>query len=146
MCCGRVIDSCVTDKKKPYASCCKLSLTWTERGILQIRGTFPKTIGWHIPKNLPHTSNKRFLISIPLFSHYAPCKRPPWSCSYGSSILQLSVQSVTVTTTVESLNTIHGEVYPIQHYAIKFVSYLRQVGGFLRVIRFPPPIKLTVTI
>ena len=67
MCCGRVIDSCVTDKKKPYASCCKLSLTWTERGILQIRGTFPKTIGWHIPKNLPHTSNKRFLISIPLF-------------------------------------------------------------------------------
>jgi len=29
----------------------------------------------------------------------------------------------------------------IQHYVIKFVSDLRQVGGFLR---FPPPIKLTV--
>ena len=27
-----------------------------------------------------------------------------------------------------------------QHYVIKFVSDLRQVGGFLR---FPPPIKLT---
>jgi hypothetical protein len=30
----------------------------------------------------------------------------------------------------------------IQHYVIKFVSDLRQVGGFLRVLRFPPPIKL----
>jgi hypothetical protein len=26
-----------------------------------------------------------------------------------------------------------GEVYSIQHYVIKFVSDLRQVGGFLRV-------------
>jgi hypothetical protein len=33
---------------------------------------------------------------------------------------------------------VHGEVYSIQHYVIKFVSDLRQVGGFLR---FPPPIK-----
>jgi len=31
----------------------------------------------------------------------------------------------------------------VQHYVIKFVSNLRQVGGFLRVLRFPPPIKLT---
>ena len=29
---------------------------------------------------------------------------------------------------------------------IKFVSDIRQVGGFLRVLQFPPPIKLTVTI
>jgi len=29
---------------------------------------------------------------------------------------------------------------------IKFVNDLRLVGGFLRVLRFPPPIKLTVTI
>jgi hypothetical protein len=35
------------------------------------------------------------------------------------------------------------EVYSIQHYVIRFVSDLRQVGGFLRVLRFPPPIKLT---
>ena len=34
----------------------------------------------------------------------------------------------------------------LQHYVIKFVSDLRQVGGFLRVFRFPPPIKLTATI
>jgi hypothetical protein len=32
------------------------------------------------------------------------------------------------------------------HYVIKFVSDLRQVGGFLRVLRFPPPIKPTATI
>jgi hypothetical protein len=38
------------------------------------------------------------------------------------------------------------EVYSIPHYVIKFVSYLRQVGGFLLVLWFPPPIKLTATI
>jgi hypothetical protein len=32
------------------------------------------------------------------------------------------------------------------YYVIKFISDLRQVGGFLRVLRFPPPIKLTSTI
>ena len=36
-----------------------------------------------------------------------------------------------------------GEVYSIQHYVIKFVSNLRQVGGFLW---FSPSIKLTATI
>jgi hypothetical protein len=35
------------------------------------------------------------------------------------------------------------EVNSIQNYVIKFVSDLRQVGGFLRLLRFPPPIKLT---
>jgi hypothetical protein len=31
----------------------------------------------------------------------------------------------------------------VQHYVIKFVSDLRHIGGFIRVLRFPPPIKLT---
>jgi hypothetical protein len=35
-----------------------------------------------------------------------------------------------------------GEVYSIQHYVITFVSDLRQGGGFLRIIGFPPPLKL----
>jgi hypothetical protein len=39
-----------------------------------------------------------------------------------------------------------NEVYAIEHYVIKFVNDLRQVGGFLLVLRFPPPIKLTATI
>ena len=34
----------------------------------------------------------------------------------------------------------------VQHYVIKFVSDLRQVGDILRVLRFPQPIKLTATI
>ena len=60
--------------------------------------------------------------------------------------LQLPVQSVPITTNIVSLNPVHGKVYSIQHYVIKFASDLRQVGGFLWVLRFPPPIKLTATI
>ena len=56
---------------------------------------------------------------------------------------QLPVQSVPITTNVVSSNPVHGDVYSMQHYVIKFVSDLRQVGGFLR---FPPPIKVTATI
>jgi hypothetical protein len=38
------------------------------------------------------------------------------------------VQSVRITTKVVSSNPGHGEVYLIQHYVIKFVSYLRHVA------------------
>ena len=34
----------------------------------------------------------------------------------------------------------------VQHYVIKFISDLRQVGGVHCLLRFPPPIKLTATI
>ena len=37
-------------------------------------------------------------------------------------------------------------MYSIQHVVIKFVSHLRHVVGFLPVLWFPPPIKLTATI
>jgi hypothetical protein len=40
------------------------------------------------------------------------------------------MQSVHITSKVMSLNPAHGEVYLIQYYVIKFVSDLRQVGGF----------------
>ena len=60
--------------------------------------------------------------------------------------LQIPVQSVPITTKVVSSNIVHGEVYSIQHYEIKFVRNLRQVSGFLCVLQFPPPIKLTATI
>ena len=43
------------------------------------------------------------------------------------------------------LDSRSGEEYNITMYVIKFVSDFRQVGGFLRVLRFPPPIKLTAT-
>ena len=53
--------------------------------------------------------------------------------------LELPVQSVPITTKIVNSNPAHGEVYSIQHYAIKFVSDLQQVSGFLRVLRFPSP-------
>ena len=39
------------------------------------------------------------------------------------------MQSVPITAKVVSSNPVHGEVYWIQHYVIKFVSDLRQVSG-----------------
>jgi hypothetical protein len=40
------------------------------------------------------------------------------------------------------LSQVTDKLYHIklQDYLIKFVSDLRQVGGFLQVLRFPPPI------
>ena len=53
---------------------------------------------------------------------------------------------VPITTNVVSSNHAYGEVYSMQHYVMKFVSDLRQVGSFLQVPQFPPPINLTDTI
>ena len=50
--------------------------------------------------------------------------------------LQISMQSV-------EFESRSGQ--GVQHYVIKFVSDLRQVCGFVRVLQFPPPIKLTAT-
>jgi hypothetical protein len=54
--------------------------------------------------------------------------------SHGSWIynhLYTCTISAKITTNAVSLNPAHGEVCSIQHYVIKFVSDLRQVGGFL---------------
>ena len=57
----------------------------------------------------------------------------------------IPLQSVPITTNVVSESR-SGEVYSIQHYVMKFVSDLWQVNGFLQVLRFHPPKKLTATI
>ena len=44
------------------------------------------------------------------------------------------MQSVLITTKVVNSNLARGAVYSKQHYVIKFVSDLRQVCGFLRVL------------
>ena len=49
--------------------------------------------------------------------------------------LQLPMQAVPITTDLVSSNLDQGEVYKLQHYVIKLVSDLRQVGGFLRILR-----------
>jgi hypothetical protein len=41
---------------------------------------------------------------------------------------------------INNSNLVHGKVYLIQHYVIKFVS------GFLWLLCFPPPIKLNATL
>ena len=51
-----------------------------------------------------------------------------------------------LSTNVVSSDPANDGVYSLQHYVIKFVSDLRQVGGFHRVIRFPPPIKKNMTV
>ena len=55
-------------------------------------------------------------------------------------------QAVPVTIKVVSSNLVHGDMYSMQHYVIKFVSDLRQGGDMLWVLWFPPPIKLTARI
>ena len=55
-------------------------------------------------------------------------------------------EPITAKKKVMSSNPAHGEVYLIQHKVIRFASDLRQVGGFLRVLWYLPPIKLTATI
>jgi hypothetical protein len=62
---------------------------------------------------------------------------------YGNTHGKITSQSDS--TDLIKSNPTHGKVYSIQHYVIKFVSDLRQAGGFLRVLPFPPPIKLTTT-
>ena len=47
---------------------------------------------------------------------------------------------------VMSLNFDYDVGYLIQHYVIKIVIDLRQVSGFLQVLRLPPSRKLTATI
>ena len=79
-------------------------------------------------------------------SYYYCFQGSSWSGFYGSWINNYLCKSVPITTKVMSSKPVHGEVYSIQHYAIKFVSDLRQIGGFLRLLRFPQPIKLTSTI
>ena len=49
------------------------------------------------------------------------------------------MQSVIINTSVVCSNHAHGKVYSIQRYVIKFVSDLRQVAGFLRLLQFSPP-------
>ena len=61
-------------------------------------------------------------------------------------IWHITLNKQRITTNVVISNTADGEVFSKQHYVIKFPSNLRQVGDFLQILRFPPPIKLTTMI
>ena len=55
------------------------------------------------------------------------------------------MQADPITTKVASANPAHDEIYSIQLYVIKFVSDLWEAGGFLWVLRYPPPINVIGT-
>ena len=52
------------------------------------------------------------------------------------------MQSVSITTKILNLNSVHGEVYSIKHYVIKFLSDLRQVGAWFSPLNFLTTIKV----
>ena len=57
-------------------------------------------------------------------------------------LLNIHTFSAIVYISLSAPITTEGEVYLLQHYVIKFVSDLRQVGGFLRVLQFSPTNKI----
>ena len=60
--------------------------------------------------------------------------------------VQIPLQSEFIINKVVSSNSTRGEVFSIQHYVIRFVIDFRQVSGFLPILQFPSPIKLTATV
>jgi hypothetical protein len=64
--------------------------------------------------------------------NWSTWRKPPFD-------LQLSMRSVS------PLIPAHDEIFSMQHYVLKLVSDFRQVGGFLQVLQFTPPMKLTAT-
>jgi hypothetical protein len=71
---------------------------------------------------------------------------PLCSWSYGSRCVHDSM--VVVFTTTYAISVYHHWLWiPLMarctHYVIKFVSYLLQISGFLRILWFSPPRKLT---
>ena len=88
-----------------------------------------------------------YMVIARILLNIVQSEKPKYGCHFPNwNSEQQSMQSVPITTNVVSLNPAHGEVYLMQHYVMKFVSDLLQVGSFLRVLRFPPPIELTTTI
>ena len=84
---------------------------------------------------------------MPQSYYVVTCSEIYFEIAINSSIYDFPISYihvyVPITNKAVSSNPVHVEVYSIQHHVIKFVSDLRQVGGFLL---FPPPIKLTATI
>ena len=69
-----------------------------------------------------------------------------WSWSYGSWMYNYLCNQCVSPLKLWVRIPFMTRCFSIQHYVIKFVNDLRQVGGFIRVFRFPPPIKLIATI
>jgi hypothetical protein len=98
---------------------------------------------------MKYGTNKSSFITLS-FAHHKGID----AINIGNILHQTSIKSIVPTLVKDQYisilhlisDPIHCEVYSIQHYEIRFVIDLQQVGGFLRVLRFPPPIKLTAAI
>ena len=62
-------------------------------------------------------------------------------CNASNGIGSWIIHNYTTTSQGVSSNLVHGELYSIQHYVIKFGSDLWQVGGFLQLLQFALPTK-----
>jgi hypothetical protein len=116
------------------------SMVGQEKGDRQKIWQYRSTV--NLPMLSPLLSSHLYQ-KVTFFLSYHRKYHMTWTCFKRS---YLPVQSVPITTKVMSSNPAPCEVYSIQLYMIKFVSDLRQVNGFLRIVRFPPPIKLTAMI
>ena len=98
--------------------------------------------------NIVAGSHVEFLISTKnsnFVKYFLNKKGPSWSLSYGSWIYNyLCNQCLSpLTLWVQTQLMVRCTRYNI---SVIVVRDLMQVGGFLRALRFPPPIKLTTTI
>ena len=66
-------------------------------------------------------------------------------CQHSKESWHSAVSDILKSINSVSLNPANDEVYSIQYYVIQFVVDLRQIDGFLMILRSPPSIKLTAT-
>ena len=90
-----------------------------EMKLKQIFLSYTECIKWNSTQNKINFFCK--VVNFPTHQH-----GPLWSWTYGSWIYNYLCN--------QCLSQVHGEVYSIQHYVIKFISDLQQIGGFLRVL------------
>ena len=82
------------------------------------------------------------------YDNLQKCLQKPYECRRGRMVVGFSTTCAISAYSHLSceLKSRSWRVYSIQHYVIKFVSDLRQVGGLLLVLRFSSPIQLTALI
>ena len=107
------------------------------------------------PQPGPRVHPNQDLEFTPTRTQSSPQLRQPFSPKFVTIVLTFSLKIILrqflspfhkdyLTTNFNlTTKTTLPQVYSIQHYVIKFVSDLRQVNGFLPVLQFSPPIKLT---
>ena len=83
-------------------------------------------------------SGNIFFSRLDWWSIFRWLRRMAWM--FGSA-LEYVITNGTLSFSFLSLYCRRSSGRGVQHYVIKFVSDLRPVGGFLLVLRFPPPIK-----